>query len=800
MKLLQKLNNDASQDIAEQYGLPENYTPPTDSEQFDQQLTSNCDANFLQSLKQYGQSNNLSQSQQNRVEYFYYNPDATPTDADDAALKIVAQDLGYHAQVATDTTADIPISYQIKPDTAYYNAVTNANFCFQVNQQLDSHQPPLTDAQKQEIRDIITGQAPSPPSEAFGLSGLDGGLFGGIEAPDLGAIASSIKGSVEQDLGVPPTFIPDFTPPANPSISPGAAEFANTSLNSATETLDAATTLVDQMPPGPVKESMINYLKAVKDAIANLQNFLYQLEMVDSDLSKNQEQVQTDKQNDMLSVQREQLNAQVKSEQQPAGKGGFLGFISKIFNSVFGKILLCVIAYLVCGPAGAAVMIAMQTGLLDKAFKAVDKLIGKICQDLGLPPKVADIMEAVVNAAIMVACILECPIILMIDPTTIMDDSNCVALFAEGCGASAQVAQYIQMGFTAAIMVACAVAMIVAGFFTGGATDELAVAEIAGAAAEIATTVAMDTVEVIAAVPEMIMTAAETIVSTASEVVDAVTDMVADIAKAIAQFASKLLEAPGETLAELGSNISDGLGNAAKSMQQGIQALKQFMQEGLEDLLQSAKDFFSDAADSITETAGNVADYCANAGRAFTEVTNYLKDAVSDLDTIQEEITEIVKAIGKLMKELDSVAGDVGDTADVGSDADEGAEGANQFQNTRAFIQQSKELFNAATDWLKSHIGQIVGALQGISDVQQAVGDFQNAILDLQKAKMALLEANLQAFTTGANAFIKLVEQNINNLMDLVQPIVDFINELSQFEANMVTQAGQTLTHLESSG
>ena len=265
--MLDALNNAAVASISTKFGIPPGWTPPTNTAGFDAKITSQYDQDFNTALTTYAQLNNLSPLDVAQIKYLHYHPGA----AIPPNLQLIEQGIESDVKTQIILQFGMPPGVTPQPNTELYDATTTGSFVTQFNQELNNYQPPLTDYQKDQIRLAAEGLPYQPDPNL-----------------DIAGIASQITAKAMSDISLPPQWSPATQPAQNAFPSPAAQTVALNAVNNASTIADAAESVVQSTVPPPAQLSILQFMKAVKDAIAKLQEFLNQLQLITSQITADQ--------------------------------------------------------------------------------------------------------------------------------------------------------------------------------------------------------------------------------------------------------------------------------------------------------------------------------------------------------------------------------------------------------------------------------------------------------------------------------------------------------------------------------
>lgn len=463
--LLAQLEGGAvSQLQAKEWGIPEGYTPPVNSDVFNARLQNTADALFEEALAGFvGEDGEpLSPEQQAIVKNMYYGTVAAGGD-----LGAISAEL--EAQVAAELVIamGVPDGFPVPKGSLSHNANINGQFMQQFMALLSG----LSPEQKAKVMQAISD--PLNPAISNETKQLLQELF------------NEATGTIQGKFGLPKGWSPpvsilkDIT-----NVSPRHIT-ANTAISDTETEVALAISYIEAWPNSPTKSLILNVLKIVSDAISGLKAQLAIMMQLDTELSKKIAQAQLDTALTKVAANLKKL----KEIEEKQKKMASMGPLMKIFK-VFAVILT---AFLVMfsGPIGFILMGTMLNDMISEGdFFTEESTIGKmfdmvfeVISELFsfLPDPLNEIMGTMAQIALIIGAVSAGvnPFLAM---QVFFESSGIIqTFFEEVCGCDPMVGEMMAMGIQ---MVAEIIAMILMTIVTGGAGGALLVTAVTARVAQ----------------------------------------------------------------------------------------------------------------------------------------------------------------------------------------------------------------------------------------------------------------------------------------------------------------------------
>lgn len=317
------------------------------------------------------------------------------------------------AQLQAQFGFDVTMQAQLKGDV-YYSNVINGDFAQAFIKKAQSWLPDnLSDAQKEALRQY--SQNPNDPNIPASIKDLAKQISDQrkmlISAyPDGSSLPEELKGAltnlVEETTteiiakyGLDATWKTNMTSLYAPGVDPVGMKVAQNTLNMAQEIYQEALKAGEALPEGPEKDTYLNFLKVIGQALQNLQDTIYSMQAASSNVSKNANRAKLDAQ--LNDIDKQQRAADKCAEQ--AAKTRSLGPLGKIFEWLI-KIIMMIICFMM-GPIGFLIMAFLFVdSIASEATKgkgAVDLMMKGISD--ALPPGAAFALKLIISLIIAIA-------------------------------------------------------------------------------------------------------------------------------------------------------------------------------------------------------------------------------------------------------------------------------------------------------------------------------------------------------------------------------------------------------------
>lgn len=731
-KMLAQLENAAAKIVRQEYGFPASWKPSqVDGKEFNVEIEAAYDKAFENALQ--NQMPPLTESQKGLLRFMHYNPGTTFPGS--AELEEMLHTMELNTLASLQSALGLPQGTQIPAASSYFTVMLTGAFqaalreC--LSEYLDTIKPPMNKKDKELLERAL--ENPDDPTIP----------------PEIRALAAKIQGkaitAVREKYQLPDVWAPDMVAmkslPKNQAVT-----MAENGINYLNDFVKSSYSVLLDLPQGPEKNSLMDFLKIINDALSSLKQFLYQMVTANNQIAKKITAAKLADQKQKIKFFQEAQNA---AQHKDSGKGGgksqstqkFMSIFMKVITPVMMAITLVVAVVLIVVTCGAdspliislaiVIMVALtalmvadsQAQCIAKFFEFVSKIIKSMMPDW-VPDQLTDIIDVVVKVVIIMAVLLVCCINPMVLLTVGLSfgmqalmESNIVQEGIGVCGGNKE-AQAI-----AAMVVGMVLAIVVGAitlFFAGkGPVGEIqAGKQIAGEA------------EVVAGES-------------------------AAVEKISVQEVSGGLQAEKE-----GMVVAEGI--SAGAVTESV-AIAQTAGKTTETGLIAAKQTQS----TIQRTEKVVADFVQTIKKTFGEAIANNKQAQRFIESISKN----VKADFKFLEKA----------------AEWAKEGIDKFIS---LLMKNKWKFSMET---------ITAAQMGMdaaAQTVQIVTGIQNIQFNMDMAALALLEANLRAAIMIVEGLIKSLEKEIELFMNGLSNTVSWISNINQMQNQIWSGASAQATHL----
>jgi hypothetical protein len=472
---IQQMNQDG-------WTIPEGYTPPSDSNSFSKQLQNTADNLFEAALENYvgADGKPLTLEQQNQIRNMYHG--IIPPDG---AMGKISAELEAFVAAELMVSMGLPEGAPVPKGSLSRAANINGQFQMKFMELLNSLSPDQKAKVLQAINDPLN---PAVSAETKAL---------------LEQLFNQALGSIKTQFGLPDSFslpvgiLRDFA-----NMSPTTQKMLNAANEMGTG-VAIAIGYVQSWPSSPMRTLLLNVLKVVSDAIAELKAQVAIIAQLDSELSSKLGKAQLEAALTKVAENLKKLQ-EIKDKQQKMKDLAPLMKFMKVLTFIFAAVMC-----LVAGPVGIAILGVLiadmaingldgDESLIGQAFDAIFEFVSEILSFLGEP--LNEIAAILVNVMICIALAMTGSIMLGIQ--IFFEHSGIIqTFFTEVCGCDPMVGEIVAMALQ---MVVEIVMMIVLTIVTGGAAGALLVASIAGRVAQMTAKVVQQVITVIAKVAQLL--------------------------------------------------------------------------------------------------------------------------------------------------------------------------------------------------------------------------------------------------------------------------------------------------------
>ncbi len=472
--------NAINQMNAEGWNIPQGYTPPSDGTRYAMKMQNAADEMFEAALENFEPP--LTPDQQKALRNAYYGVSPAPGD-----LGAISAEL--EAMVAAELAIafGLPEGFPVPKGSFSHQANINGQFQMKFMELLNALPAEQRAAVMQAINDPLN---PAISAETKAL---------------LNKLFNDAAGAIRGQFGLPQGWTPAASVLREIGTMPAQDQANANSVNEMESQVALAIGYVEQWPNSPTRALLLNVLKIVSDAIADLKAQLAIMMQKDAELSTRLGQAQLD--TALLKVHENLKKLEEIKEKQAKMKA--LGPLMKVFKVL--AIIFTAVLMLCSGPVGLAlfgVLIADlsingldgEDSLFSKAFEAISNGVMQLMEMMGFPPELAEIVGMIVNTLICIGMAF-CGAG-MLGMQMFFEHSGVIqTLFTDVFGCDPMVGEIMAMSLQ---MVAEIVVMIILTIITGGAAAPLLIGTIVGRVAMMVGKVAQKMVTMIYRIATMV--------------------------------------------------------------------------------------------------------------------------------------------------------------------------------------------------------------------------------------------------------------------------------------------------------
>lgn len=376
-----------------QLGVPGSWRP--NSSEFDKRLNSLGDTKFETAVDAYVKEHNLSAEESYQLKTAYYHPDAGLTNPLSGKL-IPAYNL-----LMKKMQGDMPKGWDPSPDVKLWDGMINVNLRYVNEENLSKYMadhPKLTGQDEQLIRNAMNGDTNSaiPKNLSDAAAAIKAASF------------SEISGKYGLSTG----FIPS-------GLSIDKVPTENAARNAA-NTVNGMKTVISNyaknLPDGPGKVLVMDFLKIISDALKDLQEMIYKMEVQEAEGQKTLSSAQQEAMQFKIDQHMKALEEQKAKEAEMQKKQGTMSDINKVMK-ILGPILIAVTvlatiaSFGTLGPLAVGVILALTAiscidmipGVDGKVAAWTMGIAGSILRECGVDEKTCRYVDFAVKLAIVIS-------------------------------------------------------------------------------------------------------------------------------------------------------------------------------------------------------------------------------------------------------------------------------------------------------------------------------------------------------------------------------------------------------------
>ncbi|MCB1112837.1 MAG: hypothetical protein H7A37_01700 [Chlamydiales bacterium] len=389
---LKEIVQEVLSQMKNQFGITSQFpTPSINKEKVDAQMTVSYNEAFENALKD---ADDLSKTEKRTLRAMFYMPELNVSPGD--KLEKIFNKLKESAMKGLQEEFGVPKDWEQQPSNLMYRAILNGKFRKYFNRFVEKRveKGKISPEMLSEIRTLQSNPNASVSNEAKAL---------------FQELVEKATEKTKTKMGIEGTdWKPTELVPGNEDYNPTLQH----AMDNAMETYEGAVNAVNMLPDAdPNKVKLLDFLKAIGEALSTAQEMLYLIQSHDSKLATVLANVMKETQLNKIKTQQEQIDAQRKerekqqkeAEKAQGGKGGFMGFLGKVMK-IFAPIM-CVLlvvsasmlapitgglsfvlmtaayALLVASIADSAMTFNGGEGLWDKAYQKLEEITLQMMPD-----------------------------------------------------------------------------------------------------------------------------------------------------------------------------------------------------------------------------------------------------------------------------------------------------------------------------------------------------------------------------------------------------------------------------------
>ncbi|MBS4168095.1 type III secretion system translocon subunit SctE [Parachlamydia sp. AcF125] len=344
--LANQLEKQVGEQVKQELGLSEDWQFSADSSSFDAKLAKDYNSAYnavisgdfskIQSSPDLVKTlQNMTPQQLAQLKNAHYNPGSSVTgNLRDVNAQLESMILG-----SLISEYGFPDGWKPAVDNSGQNAIIKgayrAAFAQQVSNYAKNQNPPLTQDQIDQIMEAFDNPE--------------------VASPEMTALVSKLKqaaiSSIRDQYGLPSDWTAPVGATQNTMLDAFSAQVGTNAISTAQEMISNAKTLALDLPNVPMRAEILDFMKAISDALTQLQQEIYLIQNQDAIKSKDLGKAELDIQLNKLEKQKEELK-----KQRESGKPG-MGIFNSIMK-VLGPIMtvLTVIIAIFTMGAGAGLL------------------------------------------------------------------------------------------------------------------------------------------------------------------------------------------------------------------------------------------------------------------------------------------------------------------------------------------------------------------------------------------------------------------------------------------------------------
>jgi hypothetical protein len=617
-------------EMSKDWGFPEGYSIPANSEKFAAELTIDFDTAFEGAVDEHIASLNLSEDEattlKDQILYKHYNPGATMSDL----VSQLTEQLEGKVKTEFATSYGIPSDYTIKPGFSY-EAKINGMFSLQFDENLRNWDPPLDTDTLNAVYNALAD--PTNPNISKNIKNLIDSIF------------NKSVSQLRSQYHLPEDWMPDDATISELGKLNATTRLGLSAIESGEEQLRLMFNAVNSMSDGPGKTIYLNILKVVSDALAHLREQIATMQALDSELGSKLSDIQLETNLAKIQKQTEEIEAQRKQDAKMKPLQDFMKIMGPL--KYLFMVVMAVLGGALLGPFGVMMALTMcavliaddvmgKNGPMKELFATIEKNVS--------PPGLAIFCKFLFAVA---CCIAGGP---FLGSQVFFENAHIVQDILIACGVSPMVAACVNMALQLATDI---VVMIILTFVSGGAFGAAMIANAVGRVGQLL----------------------EKAVKFTQTVIEKIVELIVQISQKLNRFANI-----SQTLTQIASNLTTAaskLGNACEKVSEFCAKLldiaKRLMKGGdvAEEAMSELKDVTNWMSKIMRTYEFSQFLYGVSSGTSTAVVNGMKASVVMTLAELDAEITQLealVKNLRKIIQQMfEAMSGMADQYSDIGT-------------------------------------------------------------------------------------------------------------------------------------
>jgi hypothetical protein len=452
-EIAKQINSSALSAVQQEFGVSSTWRPEVDSTEYNAKAAANYDQMFLNELEDFAQNKNLSQDAVNQIKYAHYHPEAQVSD------KKIAN---YLNEIEKSILSEFqknwgfPSSYTPQPATNFFDRSINGNFQYEFYSRVQSQSPPLSKEQLEDLLSFLNGNAPK-------LS---------TTAPLYQSIYNAAVESVQKANGLPSDWKPAIEMKTLGELI-SKSQFAMNMLKDANEDMTLLQKYVSQMPNGPDKQSYIDAIKIVTEALSTLKALVFIMQQTDSKLGLIYSNLQKELTLSKINEQQRKMDEMQKKRKKMKSMGPLMK-VTKYFSDFMTVATALAIVFVFAAPVTAPLAIMFATSytalkiannhtdgkIYDKMTHDIQNTVANLAKAVGIPNGSVDTIKKITNVLTIIG-MTTLAIVGGFDFTYVFQETSVMKDLLVSMGLTSMKAEIVQGAISSTIQAAITIAATV---------------------------------------------------------------------------------------------------------------------------------------------------------------------------------------------------------------------------------------------------------------------------------------------------------------------------------------------------